>query len=330
MRSARSAALLLALACVAVGPLRCEVETATRPALPDADAPASLRGAVVIEPARLGVGDVAEVQILVVTPPGHRLRPVRPPESVPGFWLLDAETLAVEEGEGRSVHRTRIRARAREPGRFAWPAMTVEIETPEESVVRLDLEERPLEVGSVALDFPGRVETFPLRRPAEGAEPRGLLLPMAAGAALALLAVGLAAGVRRVRARRPAALAPDVLPGDPPPAWREALAGLEAARSLAEPSPERAADAASLALRRLLARRFAVAESFTTPELRELAPPLGLDRHWSALVAILAGLDELRFRPRQDDSAALASAAREATLRAGAWIGEAVPEARVR
>lgn len=330
MRRARSAALLLALACVAAGPLRCEMETRTGPAPPEAGAPASLRGAVVIEPARLGVGDVAEVHVLVVTPPGHRLRPVRPPESVPGFWLLDAEALPVEAGEGRSVHRTRIRARAREPGSFVWPAMTVEVETPEQSVVRLDLEERPLEVGSVSLDFPGRVETFPLRRPGDGTEPRGLVLPVAAGAALALLAVGLVAGVRRARARRAAAPAAPVLPGEPPPAWREALAGLEAAAGLAGSQPERAADEASLALRRLLARRFAVAESFTSPELRELTPPLGLDRHWSALLAILGELDDLRFRPREGDDAARGPAVREATLRASAWTSEAVPEARVR
>jgi hypothetical protein len=322
--------LLLALACVAAGPLRCEVETRTGPPPPAAGAPASLRGAVVIEPARLGVGDVAQVEILVVTPPGHRLRPVRPPESVPGFWLLDAEALPTEEGEGRSVHRTRIRARAREAGRFVWPAMTVEIETPEESVVHLDLEERPLEVGSVALDFPGRVEPFPLRRPADAEQPRGWILPMASGAVLALVSVGLAAGLRRARARRAAAAAPAVAAGELLPAWREALGGLEAAAGLAASRPGRAADEASLALRRLLARRFAVAESLTTPELAELAPPLGLGRHWTALVAILAGLDELRFGPAGGDADGRAPALRVALERAGAWIGEAVPEARVR
>jgi hypothetical protein len=275
------------------------------------------------------VGDVADVEIVVVAPPGHRLRPVRPPESVPGFWLLDAESLPVEEEGGRSVHRTRIRARAREPGSFVWPATPVEIETPEGSVVRLVLEERPLEVGSVALAFPGRVETFPLRRPAGEAQAPGRLLPMAAGAALALAAAALAVAVRRTRARRARAPAP-AAPGEAPPAWRAALAELEGAAALAPASPERAAHAAALALRRLLARRFAVAASLTPPELRELAPPLGLERHWQVLVAILEQLDELRFRPPAGDAAARASRAREASERARAWIGDAVPEARVR
>jgi hypothetical protein len=205
----------------------------------------------------------------------------------------------------------------------------VEIETPEGSVVRLVLEERPLEVGSVALAFPGRVETFPLRRPGGDAKPRGLLLPMAAGAALALAGVALAAGARRARARRARAPAPDP-PGEAPPAWRAALAELEGAAALAAASPERAADAAALALRRLLARRFAVAASLTPPELRELRPPLGLERHWDVSVGILEQLDELRFRPPGGDATARAARAREASERARAWIGDAVPEARVR
>jgi hypothetical protein len=330
MRASAGAALVLPLLWMGCGWLSCEVTT--RPAPPPAGAPAaSLRGAVVIEPPQLGAGDVAEVEIVVVTPPGHRLRPVRPPESVPGFWILDAEALPVEASAGRSVHRTRLRARAREPGRFVWPAMTVEVETPEASVVRLELEERPVEVGSVALDFPGRVEPFPLRAPEAGdARPGGLLLAMTGGAALALLAVGLVAAARRRRGGRQTASEPALRAGEPPPAWREALAQLELAAGLVASDPEEAADAAARALRRLLGRRFAVAGSLTSPELRALAPPLGLDRHWDSSGAILAELDELRFGPRAGDVGPRAARAHGAIERARAWIGVAFPEARIR
>jgi hypothetical protein len=152
---------------------------------------------------------------------------------------------------------------------------------------------------------------------------------MAAGAALALLALGLVAVARRPRAR-PRTVGHPGLPTEPPPAWRAALAQLEDALARAEASPEGAADAASLALRRFLAQRFSVAGSLTAPELRELPTPLGLERDWSALLGVLGRLDDLRFRPRGESGASLASEARDAIERARAWVGEAVPEARVR
>ena len=50
-------------------------------------APATLRGGVVIEPDRLAIGQTATVEIAVVTPPEHRVRPV----AAPGprlIWLV--------------------------------------------------------------------------------------------------------------------------------------------------------------------------------------------------------------------------------------------------
>jgi hypothetical protein len=284
-----------------------------------------LRGAVVIEPPRLTVGEVARVEVTVVTPPEHWVRPVHPPGEIPGFWLLDAEPLAIQRDPSRWVHRTRIRARARAPGRFEWPATTVEIETPERGVVSLELEERPLEVASVTRDFPDRTSPFPLRPAPETPRERGALLPFLAGGLVTVLCLALLAMARRARApgarAAPAAREPARLP-----AWRSAQATLESALSLTEQDPERAADAASAGLRHFFAVRFsAPIQSLTTQELRELAAPVGTERHWPVLLSILEQLDAARFQPRVEGEA---SGVREAIARAQQLVTEATPEAR--
>jgi hypothetical protein len=288
------------------------------------------RGAVVIEPPRLTLGEVAVVDITVVTPPGYRVRPVRPPETLPGLWLLDAERLPVERSEARWVHRTRLRVRARETGRFAWPPTSVEVETPEGSVMQLELEERPLEVASVSERFPERVEPFPLRAPEPPASGPGIWLP-AAGGVLAMLA-GLAAlaSVRRARSRRrppePAARATS------PPPWRAAQATLEAAIELAAQDPGRCADSASHALRGFVAQRFPVpAWALTTEELAALEPPTGGERHWPRLLDLLARLDAVRFRPAGEGPGGVEVERLRATLaEAQRLVAEATPEARFR
>jgi hypothetical protein len=316
----RTLALLLGLGCaVAAG---CE---RAPPAADSEPAPTSLRGAVVIEPPRLTVGDVATVEITLVTPPGHSLRPVRPPSEVDGFWLLDSRALPVTRSPSRWVHRTQMRARAREPGEYTWPALRVEVETPEQGVVELLLEARPLEVTSVGERFPRRAEPFPLRG-ARSSEGGAFLMPFAGGVALTLGAVALMALVRRLR--RPHGRSPETTPREAhaTPRWRAAQATIETALETCGGSPERAADAASAALRHFFSYRFAVsARTLTTEELVGLAPPLGAEKYWPALLEILEALDAVRFRPGMQGAAL-----RETLEGASALVAAAAPEARWR
>jgi hypothetical protein len=276
---------LLALACGA-------------PAGREPGVPVGLRGAVLIEPARLSVGEVARIEVTVVTPPDHRVRPFHPPREIPGFWLLDAETLPTERSAGRWVHLTRLRARAREPGDFAFPGLSLEVEGPGEEVQPLELEARPLTVEAVADRLPGRSEPFPLRAAPEPSAPPGVLLPAAAGALAALVAAAAAGGALR-RRRRSRAAPPPLAP--PPPAWRATRHELAASLEAAAGDPAGAAGAAGAAagaLRRFLASSFAVpAPTLTTEELGALPAPLGTARSWPALLEVLAALDRARFAP---------------------------------
>ncbi|MEN8182099.1 MAG: hypothetical protein ABFS46_06145 [Myxococcota bacterium] len=282
---------------------------------------------MIIEPPDLGVGDVATVEITVVTPPEHRVRPVRPPREVEGFWLLDSEPLPITRDDSRWVHRTRIRARAREIGEFSWPALRVEVETPEQEVEELDLEGRPLSVRSVETRFPDRRTPFSFRAPSERPGEQGLLAPAVGGAGLALAAVALVGAVRRIRRNRRAVERERARAAPTPPAWRAAQATLEAALATCEETPEGAADAAAAALRHFFAQRFAVAaRSLTTEELSALEPPLGADEHWPVLLETLASLDAVRFRPGREGVPAL----RETLARARQLVATAAPEARWR
>ena len=55
--------------------------------------PAAPLATLVLEPPRIRLGDVAVLELAVITPPGHAPRPLRPPQELPGLWLLDAEAL---------------------------------------------------------------------------------------------------------------------------------------------------------------------------------------------------------------------------------------------
>jgi hypothetical protein len=313
-------ALLLWLACaVAAG---CE---AVEPATDSEPVPTSLRGAVVIEPPHLTVGDVATVEITLVTPPRHSVRPVRPPREVAGFWLLDSEPLPVTRSPSQWVHRTRMRARAREPGEFSWPALRVEVETPEQEVVEIVLDARPLEVTSVGDRFPRRAEPFPLRR-AHTSEGGAFLMPLAGGVALTLGAFALMALARRLRRQHGRVAERTPRQAHATPGWRAVQATIETALETSSESPERAADAASAALRHFFSHRFAVsARTLTTEELVELPPPLGAEKHWPILLEILEALDAVRFR-----SGVQGAGLRGTLERASHLVAAATPEARWR
>ena len=72
------------------------------PAAPGPGAPPRPRATLVLEPPRFGVGQVALLELAVVTPPDHTPRPFEPPEPLPGLWLLDSEPLPVEKETSRA------------------------------------------------------------------------------------------------------------------------------------------------------------------------------------------------------------------------------------
>jgi hypothetical protein len=296
------------------------------PEPPRGAAPSLPRAAVVFEPPRFGVGEVATLEIAVATPPGHAPRPLAIPEAPPGLWVLGAESLPVEREATRWIHRTRVRVRAREVGAATWPAGAVEIEAPDGAVERLELAPLAIEVASVLPELPEQRVPFGVREPpAPDAAGPGALLGAAAGAGLALAGLGAVRAVARRRAQR-AATAPDAAPHTPP--WEEARAELEQARELAAHDPFAASDLAAGALRRYAGRRFAIgAEAATSEELAAGPAPFAAATRWPILVAALGRLDAHRFRPRGDPEARAAVAGGLASALAAAerFVAETQP-----
>jgi hypothetical protein len=280
------ATLLLAAAC------------ADEPAL----APVEPRAAWVLEATRIRVGDVAALERRVVTPPGWAVAPLEPGAPAPGFWLLETEALPPERLAARWIHRTRLRIRAREAGRFEWPGAEAVATAPDGAPRRLALAPLPLEVVSVLPEAPDRLTPFGVRAlPATA--------PSAGSLALAAVAGAVAAGVALVifllalRRRRALAAAPPApAPAEPPMA--AAHAALAQARDALAADPRRAADAASHALRRYLKQRYAVpAPARTSEELFDLPAPFALSTRWAGLVSLLRALDAERFAPPHADAA---------------------------
>ena len=96
----RAAALSLPLF-VALARLAAAAQPAPPAGVPTGAVATGVQGALVLEPGRIRAGDLADLEIVVATPPDHALRPVAPPASLPGFWLLGAEALPVEKADGR-------------------------------------------------------------------------------------------------------------------------------------------------------------------------------------------------------------------------------------
>lgn len=277
---------------------------------PAPGAPPTPRAAFVLEPASLELGQVSEIELAVVTPPGERPHPYAPPAEVPGLWILGAEALPVEQEPTRWIHRTRIRVRARAPGDVQWPAARIEVDAADGSASALEAPALALEVHSPLGEEPARRAPFGPRAPAAGArgsEPWG---PAAAGALTALSCVGLVALARRraARLRDSAAAAP--APAGPAP-WECAAEQLASARARAAAEPFAAAFALSSALREYAAARFgADAVARTGEELARAEPPFAARSRWPALLAILSELDALRFRPEGDGAVRAALEAR--------------------
>jgi hypothetical protein len=284
-------------------------------------APVGLHGGIVIEPAHLEIGETATVELALITPPGHRVAPVAPPDAVAGLWVLGAEPPTVEREAARWVHRLRFPVRTRATGRFVWPAQRIEVEAPDGSRSALELPARPFEITEVTAEFPEQRTFFSFRAPPAGEAGPGAW-PAALGGALAALAgVALVALVRRARSRNEG-LAQEAAE---PPAFRQAQAALAMAGELVDDDVTRAADLASAALRLHLARRFGVrALSATTEELAALAPPGAAETHWPEWIDWLRRLDAARFPPGRDPEA-VRSVVREAIARGRALVAEGLP-----
>lgn len=329
-------ALVLAAACAATaawGQHPGVAPSGSQPARPQPaarvppGAPPQPTASWVLEPPRIRIGDVAALELVVVTPPDHRVRPVAPPADVKGFWLLGSEALPVEREPTRWVHRTRLRIRARELGVFLWPAVQVAVDGPDGARAVLDVPGHTLEVASVLPEHAGRSTPFGLRAPGELARGASPLGPALVGAALALSAVGLVLLVRRERARRRGLTETAAAAGPDPDraAYDDALAALGAAAT--DTDVRRAADTAARALKRYAARRFG-ASSFaaTTPELRAGSPPFAMRSRWPAFVALLEALDARRFPPDPNEAAAELRARIDESV---AFVHESAPDERL-
>jgi len=291
VRPAAVESRVIALALVLAALVACADEGERPP-----PAPASLRGTIVMEPPRIGIGETASVEVAVISPPGYRVAPVPTPERVEGFWILGAEAPSVERSASRWIHRTRFQIRARKTGSFAWPAQRLEAEAPDGTRVAVEIAERPLRVEEVSKEFPGREIFFPVRTPEPPRWGQGVLLPAAVGALLALAGVGLVAVVRRVRSRSAEASGSGVEEDSTP--WRGLQAALTTAAERVETDPCRAADMASGTLRLFVSLRFRTpATTQTTEELEATEPPQALASRWPDLLALLRTLDGVRFVP---------------------------------
>lgn len=301
--------------------LACSGEPAATPP----DTPVALQATVVIEPPQLRVGDVAVVEVSVVTPPGHRVPPVRPPPEVDGIWLLGAEVLPVAVDGARLVHRTRIRIRARDTGSFTWPALAVEIEDANGVRTSLATQERPFQIVSMLPLAPERVDPFAYRLPA--ATPGGLAPWPAAAAGAAATLAALALGVVALRLRRRArtrAIARAQLRAARP--WIEALATLESTRVRDASEWREAGGAGAQALRHYVARRFGMPaiEACPSEELATLRPPPLLSQtHWHEGLSCLYALDAERFRNLATPDAAAHT--RRALDAAAEWVRATIP-----
>lgn len=288
-------------------------------------APPTPQAAVVIEPPHLRVGDVAMVEVVVATPPGYALHPLRPPdvEALGPLWLLDAEALPVEKQGQRWTHRTRLRVRAREVGTGTWPALALELIGPEGEHTRLETAPRPFDVVSVLPRFPDRLAPFPLRRPGGSAPGPSPLAAAAGGAAAALAAVAAMALLRRSR-RRSSVRAAEAAARSATAPWQDALAELAAAASTADADWRESADRCAAALRRYATYRWGFAiECRTTEELASLAPPFALALRWPTALGWLRDLDALRFQRADAPDAAVR--VRRLAEEARRWVHESIP-----
>jgi hypothetical protein len=270
-------------------------------------APARPRAALVLEPPVVAVGQVAEVELAIVTLPDHSVPPVELPGSVPGFWVVSRETLPIVREPARWVHRTRARLRAVEVGRFEFPGGSALVVSPEGAAAVLPYDALPLEVVSTLAGHPTRTQPYGIRLlPLASPSGPGRAVAFGAGAATALAGVLVVALARRRLAARAAAPAP--APIGEAPAGEIARREIARARDRLPGDPRGALDAAAGALRDYAVRRFGGDASVrTTEELRRQAPPFTMTTRFPRFLEILAALDAARFPAAQVGPAQVAA-----------------------
>lgn len=271
--------------------------------------PTRPHAALLLEPPVVAIGEVAEVVLAVVTPPDHAVRAYAPPEAIEGLWVLDARVEEIEREGARWVHRTRVRVRAREVGRFEYPGAEIEIELPDGSMVPFVLEPLAVEVVSVLAEHADQGAPFGIRRlvadPAGGGVPARVAF--AAGVILALATVGLVALARRRLTEEDSA--PSGPTESPEPPWLAARSELSMAAEEAESDPVAALDRTARALRRYAALRFR-GETLapTLEELTASTPPFLMTTRWTPFLDLIRRIDAARFppaRPAPADTRAL-------------------------
>jgi len=291
---------------------------------PRYNAPAQERAALVLEPPTVALGDVADVVLTVVTRPGVSVSPPDAPGAVPGFQLVEREAQDVEKEPARWLHRTRIRVRAVDVGRFEFPGGKVQGQNAEGAALEIPYAALPLEVASSISEGPERRSPFGLRRlpPGRVGGP-GAALAFVTGFAVALGGVGVVALVRRKRAERRARPAP--IETMETPAWEVARAALDAAEAEQGVDARAALDGTSRALRRYAAARFgADVPPRSIEELRGSSPPYLMTTRWSGFVDLLGALDVARFAPHADAERAARASALLRTARA--FVDETTPQ----
>jgi hypothetical protein len=287
---------LVALASLALCPA-CSIEDAA----PEWAPPTSARATLVLEPPVLAVGEVARLDLAIVTPPGQVVRPPRGPASTGALAILERSPVETRREAARWVHTVTMRVRALEVGAFELAAGEVEVETPEGALESLPVPELSGEVVSVLPEHAAQGSPYAVRRlPLRNLPPVGALGAFLAGAGLALASVAFVALLRR-RARAPATSPEPEAPARP--AFELAQAALARAREQAERDPRSALDAAARTLRRYADARFgADVAARTVEELSRAEAPFLLTTRWSTFLALLRELDGARF-PRTLDSA---------------------------
>jgi hypothetical protein len=246
-----------------------------------------------VSPDSIRVGAPAFLEIVVATPPDHRLLPVDPPQDLRNLEFESAETKPADESGTRWTHSVRVRFRPRETGTLAWPETVLEIEGPDGSILRRVLEPVPIEVESILPLYAGRSQPFGVRPapplPVEGISPAriafGLFAAISASLALLWFRRSFARRTRRVK----------VSAAEKP--WALALSDLGIAAATDDPAASASTTAA--ALRHYMHRRFGASTlAQTSEELARSAPPFAATSRWSTFTTLLLELDSVRFAPR--------------------------------
>jgi len=301
-------------------------------------APVHSRAMWVLEPATIRIGDVATLEVAVVTRPDHRVLPFATPDQVAGLWILEVETLPVTKETNRWIHRTRVRIRPREVGRFDWPSTPIEVEG-DGVVENLIADGLTIEVQSVVPEYVGKLTPFglgPLDTEAGGRNP---WIWAVGGAGFTLGCVGLLWLARR-ESNKPAP--PTKSRSHGTPSWETALGVIEEALVEIERDPISACAKASSALRTYMDRRFGAgkpslpgadvdpivhfgrAVACTTDELERAKPPFAATSRWPRFVALLRQLDRVQFAAPAS-AASPHTAAREAIREVASFVRDTIP-----